>query len=72
MQRGDAMVGPRSVAAYNQRPREELYDLTKDPHEGTNVAGDPEYRDILNTMRADLKAWQKATKDPWIVKYDHE
>jgi N-sulfoglucosamine sulfohydrolase len=72
VERGDRTVGPRTVAAYNQRPREELYDLTKDPQEGTNVAGDPTYAEVLEEMRTDLKQWRTDTKDPWIVKYDHE
>ncbi|MEM0969518.1 MAG: sulfatase, partial [Verrucomicrobiota bacterium] len=39
---------------YGQRPRYELYDLRKDPHEATNVAENPEYAEILAEMEAEL------------------
>src|SRR5438309_10793 len=41
--RNDPMLGKLRVADYLHRPREELYDLTKDPHELVNVAGDAAY-----------------------------
>lgn len=34
---------------------EELYDLSKDPHELVNLAGDPRYTEQLREMRAALK-----------------
>jgi arylsulfatase A-like enzyme len=34
---------------------EELYDHKNDPHEWTNVAGNPEYVKVLNTMRRELE-----------------
>lgn len=36
------------------RPAEELYDTQADPHEIDNLAGDPEHREILVRMRAEL------------------
>ena len=58
----------RTAAArpYLHRPREELYDLVKDPHETRNVADDPAYRGVLDRMRADLEAFRKRTRDPWL------
>jgi N-sulfoglucosamine sulfohydrolase len=70
--RKDTMLGKRSREAFEHRPREELYDLTKDPDELKNVAGDPAYADVLKDLRAKLKNWQTATKDPWLVKYRYE
>lgn len=52
---------------YGQRPKYELYDLTKDPNEATNVAGDPEYAEIRKAMEAELMAELKATGDPRLV-----
>ncbi|HZT80274.1 MAG TPA: sulfatase/phosphatase domain-containing protein [Gemmataceae bacterium] len=68
----DRAIGERGMDAYLHRPKEELYDLEKDPHELRNVAGDPAYADVLNDLRRRLKDWQKKTNDPWIVKYEHE
>jgi N-sulfoglucosamine sulfohydrolase len=72
LKRGDKALGERTLEAYLHRPHEELYDLTKDPHESKNVAGDPKYADVLKDLRARLKEWQVKTKDPWVVKYTHE
>jgi N-sulfoglucosamine sulfohydrolase len=73
MLRRDAkMLGERSLESFVHRPREELYDLEKDPNELHNVAGDPKYAEVLADLRKRLKSWQQATKDPWVVKYTHE
>jgi N-sulfoglucosamine sulfohydrolase len=70
--RDDAMYGPRSVAAYCHRPRYELYDLKADPWESKNLADDPAHAAVLADLQKKLQAWQRATGDPWTVKYDHE
>lgn len=72
LKRKDPNVGGRSMQNLIHRPREELYDLTKDPNEFTNVASDPAYASVLTDLRQRLKQWQNATDDPWLVKYDHE
>jgi N-sulfoglucosamine sulfohydrolase len=72
LERRDKMIGERSMESYLHRPREELYDLGKDPHELKNVAGDPKYAEVLADLRKRLKEWQKTTKDPWLVKDVHE
>ena len=46
------------------RPSEELYDLAKDPHQLTNVAGKPEYTAAQKKVRAELDRWMKETGDP--------
>jgi N-sulfoglucosamine sulfohydrolase len=70
--RGDKAIGTRDLARYVNRPREELYDLEKDPNELKNVAGDEAYASVLTELRGKLKAWQEKTNDPWLVKYEHE
>jgi N-sulfoglucosamine sulfohydrolase len=72
LRRGDRMFGRRTTAAYLNRPREELYDLTADPDEVRNLAADPTAAGVLADLRARLLAWQQATADPWIVKHRHE
>jgi N-sulfoglucosamine sulfohydrolase len=59
-------LGARSVDAFLHRPDEELYDLSKDPHELRNMANDPAYRDVMQSMRADMKKFQTRTHDPWL------
>ncbi len=68
----DALYGKRTVAAYLNRPRLELYDLEYDPHEVKNLAADPAHAATLEALTAKLKDFQKRTKDPWILKWEHE
>ena len=68
---GEKMMGQRSVAAYLQRPKEELYDLTTDPNELKNFAGDPAYTQTLNGLPP-ARAWQTETSDPWTILYREE
>ena len=72
IKRGDKMYGQRTVEAYLHRPREEMYDLTSDPHEVKNLANDSAQAKMLEELRAKLKAWQQKTNDPWISKYRYE
>ena len=64
--------GKRTVEAYLHRPRFELYDLQNDLHEVKNLADDPQYKGELERLQAKLKAFQKQTKDPWLLKWDRE
>lgn len=50
--------------AFGKRPREELYVISKDPHEVKNVADDPDYATIRDQMRERLMAELARTKDP--------
>ncbi|MEM7697260.1 MAG: sulfatase [Verrucomicrobiota bacterium] len=52
---------------YGKRPEFELYDLSKDPFEATNVADDPAYADIVAELKAELLAELEATGDPRLV-----
>ncbi|MEO1076761.1 MAG: sulfatase [Bacteroidota bacterium] len=45
------------------RPRVELYNLAADPHELTNLAGDPALRDTVQALFAELQAWRTRTGD---------
>ncbi len=59
-------LGARSLDAFLHRPGEELYDLSKDPHELRNVANDPAYRQVVQSMRADMNKFRVETHDPWL------
>ncbi len=72
LRRGDKYYGKRTVEAYLHRPKFELYDLENDPHEVKNLAENPKYVKILGELKEQLKAFQKRTKDPWIVKWQYE
>jgi hypothetical protein len=54
-------------AAFGMRPAEELYDLTRDPHQLTNVAGDPAYAAVQRQLASRLEAQLKSTADPRLV-----
>lgn len=45
------------------RPKEELYDLTADPHEVKNLASDPKHKETLESMRKLLVEWEERTGD---------
>ncbi len=47
-----------------KRPAEELYDLSKDPHQLNNVADQLEYAAAKQKLRAELDKWMKDTGDP--------
>ena len=46
-----------------EKPAEELYDLSADPHEIHNLADSPEHKSTLESMRARLNQWIEETGD---------
>jgi N-sulfoglucosamine sulfohydrolase len=50
--------------SFGKRPAVELFDLRKDPHQVTNVAGRPEYATAEKELRARVEQWMRATADP--------
>jgi len=46
-----------------RRPPEELYDLTTDPHEVSNLADSPRCQQVLKDLRAKLAGWIEQTGD---------
>jgi N-sulfoglucosamine sulfohydrolase len=67
-----AKYGKRTIDAFVNRPKYELYDLQADPDEAVNLADKPDMRATLAELSAKLKAFQEKTKDPWVVKYEYE
>lgn len=52
---------------WNTKPVEELYDTENDPWEVHNLAGDPAFRDILQSMRKALTHWMIEIKDVGLI-----
>lgn len=46
-----------------EKPKEELYDSTADPHEFNNLADDPKYKSVLEKFRAIHEKFMKDTHD---------
>jgi uncharacterized sulfatase len=57
------LKGPQTIFFLPEKPEEELYDLTKDPHEIHNLAGSPAHQAILKDMRQALDRWIVDTND---------
>lgn len=59
----------QALFAAEQKPLEELYDVTADPHEINNLAEKPEYKQVLLQLRQILDRWIKETGDQgaWIA-----
>jgi N-sulfoglucosamine sulfohydrolase len=66
------LMGQKSVDGFLQRPKEELYDLSKDPNELNNLASDSSHAEVLNDLRRRIRAWQAETSDPWQILYREE
>ena len=49
---------------YGKRPKYELYDLKKDPHETKNLADDPAYAGVKSELETKLLAELRRTGDP--------
>jgi uncharacterized sulfatase len=64
-----AGTAPPGVALFlaENKPVEELYDSINDPHEMHNLADSPEYREILERMRAAHLDWVVETRDLGLV-----
>jgi N-sulfoglucosamine sulfohydrolase len=71
--RGQEFVyGKRPIKSYLQRPRFELYDVRRDPHEIHNLAEDAAHREVLIDLQGKLKDFQRRTGDPWLLKWERE
>lgn len=50
-------------AFWKPKPAEELYDVERDPHNIHNLAGQPQYNDVLLRMRRANREWLLGQKD---------
>lgn len=60
----------KTLNEYYYRERWELFDTCSDPTERRNLAGDPAYAQVLESLRAQLLKWQWRTEDPWVCEPD--
>jgi N-sulfoglucosamine sulfohydrolase len=51
------------IERYHKRPREELYDLSRDPQEQRDLARDPAHTERLVQMRTELEQWMQEQQD---------
>ncbi len=65
--REDLDVEPLFELAFGKRPREELYDLTRDPHYMSNVAHDRAYANVRGEMANRLLKILEAQNDPRLM-----
>ena len=63
-QRDKPEIRPFFELGFLKRPAEELYDLSKDPHQMKNVAALAGYAELKRDLTHRLDAWMKATEDP--------
>ena len=52
---------------WQQKPAEELYDVSLDPREVNNLADDPHYADVLIRMRKETDQWMTEIKDTGLM-----
>ena len=70
--REDLDVEPLFELGFGKRPREELYDLQKDPYYMRNVADKEEYCSIKKRLESRLMNVLKENNDPRVVGEDGE
>ncbi len=61
------LKGPQKQYFEETKPVEELYDTATDPHEVKNLAGDPNYKDVLRRMRVIHAKWVRETRDIGLI-----
>ncbi|UCE17229.1 MAG: sulfatase [Gemmatimonadota bacterium] len=65
-------MGARRVETYLKRPKEELYDIERDPHEVNNLSTDSHSSEILIELRNRLTKMRTNTDDPWLEVEDYQ
>lgn len=62
----DPEIRPTFLKIFGKRPEVELYDLTRDPNQFENVAENPDYRLVRETLLRKLETELRALEDPRI------
>jgi N-sulfoglucosamine sulfohydrolase len=61
------LKGPQTLFFQPTKPVEELYDITKDPHEINNLAGSSEHEETLRRLRKVNDEWRAETQDLGLI-----
>src|SRR5688572_26669502 len=69
IERGDKLIGKRTVEKYIWRDPAELYDLQSDPDEVVNLADDPDHVGLRRSMSEKLLKRLRETNDYWLERY---
>ena len=64
------LQGPQKLFFQPTKPKEELYDVTADPHEVSNLADSEAHSEVLARMRAAHEEWMKRTGDMGLLPED--
>jgi arylsulfatase A-like enzyme len=67
LQAEGALSGPAALWMRRQRPAEELYDVRADPHQITDLAGQPAHADVLRRMRTAVTEWMTRIGDQGLI-----
>jgi N-sulfoglucosamine sulfohydrolase len=59
----EGKLNPVQARYFHPKPTEELYDLKADPHMIRNLADDPQFADVMDRMRRELRTWQLESRD---------
>jgi arylsulfatase len=59
----ETLTEAQAFALTAPAPEELLFDVSNDPYQGKNLAGDPEHAEVLATMRGLLTRWTEETGD---------
>ncbi|MBD3216350.1 MAG: sulfatase-like hydrolase/transferase [Candidatus Lokiarchaeota archaeon] len=65
---GRAIITKRFKYVFNDKFKNELYDLSADPYELKNLIDDDKYYEILADLKSRLKIWRARTNDPFTKK----
>ena len=52
---------------FEPKPQEELYDTLKDPHQLNNLAGQPQFQEVLVRMRSKCETWILEIRDTGFI-----
>lgn len=61
------LTGPPALWFRPTKPVEELFDTEADPHEINNLADDPQYKEVLERMRAECRRWMVSIGDTGLI-----